>query len=425
MPARHARRSDRAAPARLAEPVTLAGRSRLLTVALIVLAAIVYVVVQLVRPVPVATDTASSATVTLPGTAPSFAWPAGGQAAIGVEGAGLLAVHGATAQTPLASVTKLMTAYLILHDHPLGATDQGPDIPVGTTAVAIYQRDLAAGESVVAVQAGEQLTELQALEALLIPSGDNIATLLATWDAGSATAFVAKMNAAATTLGLHDTHYVDTSGVQPGSASTAGTQVKLAMVDMRDATFANVVGMAQVTLPVAGLQYNVDSQLGKNGIVGVKTGWTPTAGGCFVFAAKTTISGKPATVVGAVLHQVATQTAPSALTNAFSAAQTLLASVRGVERADVVHAGAVLGHLDAPWATPVPLEATRGVSVTGVAGEQVRVEVELPSKVKTPIAAHTRFGTAVVTAGPRRVRVPLETARALPGVSLTWRLTNV
>jgi len=396
-------------------------------VIVVVLLAVAYVVVQLVRPVPAVRASASAgAPHALPGAAASLSWPSQGQAAIGVEGVGLLDTHGAETPTPLASVTKLMTAYVVLRDHPLSATASGPDIPISPSDVTIYDEDRARGDSVVAVQPGEQLSERQALEALLIPSGDNIATLLADWDAGSEAAFVAKMNEAARELGLRSTHYADASGVAPGSRSTAADQVRLAMLDMADPAFRAIVAMPQVTLPIAGVQYNVDALLGKDGIVGVKTGFTTTAGGCFVFAADTTLGGKPATIVGAVLHQFGTATQPSALTAAFDAAAALVTSSdHALAQEAVVHRGEVAGRLRAPWAGSVALETTRGVTVTGLSGQQITTTVRLPGKVTAPLPAGHRLGTEVVRVGDERVTVPLVTAGPLPAAPLGWKLTDV
>ena len=399
---------------------------RVLVVVVIVFAAAAYVVVQLVRPDPPVSASAVPLAATMPGTGSSLVWPAQGEAAVGVEGSGLLAAHGPQTATPLASVTKLMTAYVVLHDHPLAATATGPVITINATDVRTYQSEQRQGDSVVAVVAGEQLNELQALEGLLIPSGDNIASLLATWDAGSTTAFVAKMNAAVKQLGLTNTRYVDVSGVAAGSESTAASQTRLAMADMTMPAFRAVVAMPQVTLPVAGLQYNVDAELGKDGIVGVKTGWTTTAGGCFVFAGTTKINGRTRLVVGAVLDQQGTTAQPSALTAAFDAATALLVSTdRAVEQATVVRRGQTLGRLAVPWATSVPLRASRSVSFTGLPGERVHTTVDLPGRVDAPLAAHRRLGSLVVRLGNERVTVPLETSRALPGTPLSWRLTNV
>lgn len=400
---------------------------RFLAVIVIVLLAVAYVVVQFVRPVPpVTASAANTASTELPGASASLAWPGQGESAIGVEGVGLLDSEGAQSPTPLASVTKLMTAYVVLHDHPLAATSAGPDITISPADVATFQQDQRAGDSVVAVEPGEQLSERQALEALLIPSGDNVATVLADWDAGSETAFVAKMNADAEHLGLTGTRYADASGVAPGSESTASSQVRLAMLDMSNPAFRAIVDMAQVTLPVAGVQYNVDALLGKHGIVGVKTGFTTTAGGCFVFAASTTIGGKAETVVGAVLHQFGTTAQPSALTEAFDATNALLASAdRALVQGTVVHGGEVLGHLDAPWAGSVSLEATRAVTLTGIPGQHVTIRVVLPDKVDAPVSSGQRLGSAVVEVGDQRVTVPLVTSKALPSAPISWKLTDI
>ncbi len=399
---------------------------RVLAVVVVVVLAVAYLVVQLVRPDPPVAAQASQVSVTMPGAGAPITWPAQGEAAVGVEGSGLLGTHGTQTATPLASVTKLMTAYVILRDHPLSGSGTGPNLTVTPADVALYQTEQTQGDSVVPVVAGEQLSERQALEGLLIPSGDNIARLLATWDAGSTSAFVAKMNADAKALGLTNTHYTDPSGVVAGSESTAASQARLAMVDMTIPAFRTIVGMAQVTLPNAGVQYNVDSQLGTDGIVGIKTGWTPTAGGCFVFAATTKINGRTQTVVGAVLQQVGTTTQPSALTQAFIASRALITSAdRAIEQQTVIRRGQTVGRLTAPWAQPVSLQASRSVTLTGLPGQHVSTSVVLPGQVKAPLAAHYPLGSLVVRLGDERVTVPLETSRALPGASLTWRLTNV
>lgn len=419
--ARHGRTRSRSLTLTTLRPV-----GRIVAVVLIVVAAVVYVVVQLVRAAPPVVASGATVSRTMPGTPASLAWPAQGQAAVGVVGAGLLAQHGAQTETPLASVTKLMTAYIILRDHPLTASTTGPDVTVTATDVSTYETDQAQGDSVVPVTAGEQLSETQLLEALLIPSGDNIATLLADWDAGTEQSFVAKMNATARQLGLSHTHYTDASGVAPGTVSTAAAQVRLAMDDMALPAFRKVVDMTQATLPVAGVVFNVNAELGKDGIIGVKTGYTSEAGGCFVFAATTKVDGKTRTVVGAVLHQEGTAAQPSALTEAFDASTALLTSAEhAVEQETVVHAGEVLGRLDAPWARPVSLRATRSVTLTGLPGARVRVVVRLPATAAPPVAAHRRFGALVVRLGDQREEVPLVTGGALPGPSLGWRLTNV
>ena len=82
------------------------------------------------------------------------------------------------------------------------------------------------------VAAGEAISERHALEALLLPSADNMAWILARWDAGSQDAFVARMNAAARRLGMTGTRYTDASGLDSSTVSTTADQVRFGMAAM-------------------------------------------------------------------------------------------------------------------------------------------------------------------------------------------------
>jgi len=172
---------------------------------LVVVATLAYVVFALMRSAPVSVSVASARTGGFPRGPARLAWPRHGQAAVAVQGVGLIGAHGSPRPTAIASVAKVMTAYVVLGDHPLPGHASGPQIIVRSPDVAVYSADLAAGQSVLAVRAGERLTERQALQGLLLASGNNIATLLARWDAGTEGAFVNKMNERARALGLAHT----------------------------------------------------------------------------------------------------------------------------------------------------------------------------------------------------------------------------
>jgi D-alanyl-D-alanine carboxypeptidase (penicillin-binding protein 5/6) len=177
---------------------------------------IALVMFQLLRPLPtIAATTFLPATTRLGATPPSLPWPTTGSATLSIAGLGTIGTHGPQTALPLASTAKIMTGLVILGDHPLRLTEQGPMVPVTAADVATYVSEKNQGQSVFPVAAGEQLSEYQALQALLIPSGNNIAELLAAWDAGASPAFVDKMNAAATALHLTQTHYVDSTGLSP------------------------------------------------------------------------------------------------------------------------------------------------------------------------------------------------------------------
>jgi len=234
---------------------------------------------------------------------PSTVWPPSGQAAF--VRAGQSRIHAGPNQhaAPIASVAKVMTAYLVLRDHPLQPGQDGPAITLTDADVADTDRRRRQEESVVSIAAGEQLTELQALQALLLPSANNIAAVLARWDAGSESRFVARMNAAARSLGMVHTRYTDPSGYDDATVSSAADQVRIVDRAMRLPVFASVVATPDAALPVAGAVHNTNTLLGRDGFVGVKTGSTAAAGGCFAFRAIRWIDGKRTTITGVVLGQ--------------------------------------------------------------------------------------------------------------------------
>ena len=233
---------------------------------------------------------------------PSSLWPAYGQAAVQL---GQSPVHVSPNQhaAPIASVAKVMTAYLVLRDHPLRPGEDGPTITLTDADVADTDRRRGQEESVVSIAAGERLTELQALQALLLPSANNIAAVLARWDAGSVDQFVARMNATARSLGMTHTRYTDPSGYDDETVSTAADQVRIVGRAMRLRVFASIVATPSGTLPVAGTVHNTNMLLGHNGFVGVKTGSDDAAGGCFAFQAIRWIDGRRTTITGVVLGQ--------------------------------------------------------------------------------------------------------------------------
>src|SRR5262245_11217624 len=175
-------------------------RSRWVGLALLVIALLL--AANEFRPVGAVTATQSVGSSSGGGDASPVPWPAGAQAAIGGSQGGAVAATASPRPQPIASVAKVMTALEVLELKPLQKGEDGPSITVGADDVAELQQDKADGQSVVAVQAGEQLSELQALEALLIPSGNNIASLVARWSAGSVGAMVQRMNDHARAMGM-------------------------------------------------------------------------------------------------------------------------------------------------------------------------------------------------------------------------------
>ncbi len=234
---------------------------------------------------------------------PSTVWPADGQAAFIQGGQSQIQAGPNQHAAAIASIAKVMTAYLVLGDHPLRRGEDGPTITLTDADVADTDRRRRQEESVVPIAAGEQLTERQALQALLLPSANNVAAVLARWDAGSEERFIARMNATARSLGMTHTRYTDPSGYDDATVSTAADQVRVVDRAMRLPVFAGIVATPSATLPVAGTVHNTNTLLGHDGFVGVKTGSDSAAGGCFAFRAIRWVDGKRTTITGVVLGQ--------------------------------------------------------------------------------------------------------------------------
>ena len=337
-----------------------------------------------------------------------------------MEGVGSLGQVGSTQPVPIASITKVMTAYVVLKDHPLGPGATGPAIPVTADTLAAYQTGLATQQSVVKVAAGESLTEIEALEGLLIPSGNDIATLLAEWDAGSTTTFVAKMNTAAESLGLTSTHFTDVSGLDPGSMSTAVDLIRLGQAAMGEPTFSQIVSMGEVTLPVAGLLYNFDYDLGHDGIVGIKTGTDAAAGGCFLFEAQRTIGAQKVTIVGAVLGQQTSSPITAALHSAEALATAAFAAMTTVP---VVAADQLDGRIVTPWGATVAVRAPRSPSIVGWPGVSMPARLSV-GRLPSVVRRGTRIGVLDLDLGGRHIDVVLRASGSLSGPSAIWRLTR-
>ncbi len=189
--------------------------------------------------------------------------------------------------------------------------------------------------------------------------------------------------------------------------------------------FRQIVAMPQVTLPVAGVAYNVNAGLGHDGIVGVKTGSTSAAGGCLAFAAIRTVAGSQVMIVGVVLGVRATSAQPSELGGVISAAGNLLASVGGdLERVEVVRPGAVLGRVSSAWTAGPAAVAATGVSVTGWPGTPVTVTVT-PRPLAHAISQGQPVAQATVTIGGEVSHIILDASQGAPAPSVRWLLTRL
>ncbi|WP_406352947.1 serine hydrolase [Streptomyces sp. NBC_00658] len=396
---------------------------------LVLLLAVIFAVVQAVRPLPATGLTLTAdATYTFEGGTLDLPWPGQGQSAIEVEGVGSLGTDGKQTAAPIASVAKIMTAYVILQDHPLKGDEGGEKITVDQQA---EDESKNVDESTAPMTKGQQFTERQMLQLLMIPSGNNAARLLARWDSDSKT-FVAKMNDAAKKLGMTNSTYTDPSGLEKTTVSTATDQLKLAKEVMQNPVFASIVGMASAKIPgLDGTIYNNNDLLvNQVGVIGLKTGSSTPAGGNLVWAATKTVNGKTQTVYGAVLGQNAgTGKVWDSLKLALTNSQKLIDTVQqSLTSATVVKKGDVVGYVDDQLGGQTPVVATKNMTAVGWPGLKTKLSIGTAGGDTVPHSgkAGTVVGELTVGDGSShavKIPVALQSDLAEPGFGA--KLTRV
>jgi serine-type D-Ala-D-Ala carboxypeptidase (penicillin-binding protein 5/6) len=391
---------------------------------LVVVALVAGGIVQWLRPLPDSTVQATD--IKIPGTPPALTLPKSGEAAVGVGGVGMVGQTQGTKAVPVAGLLEVLAAYVVLKDHPLAPGADGPAIPVTADTVSSYNLGRVSQESEVPVSSGESLTELQALEGLLVDSGADMATLLAEWDASTVSGFVAKMNATAAALGMSSTHVTDPTGVASGTASTAEDLVRLGEAAMSIPVLQQIVSLGQASVPMTSVVYNLNFDLGQDGIDGIKTGSDSSAGGCYLFAAQQNIDGRNVTVVGAVLGQPAGALGPN--TTAVDTGDALLKSVLGaLHPVTVLAPGQRAGEIETPWGGTTALTVADPVSV--IAWPGVVVAVAARPRTLHPhdgtVASGKDVGTLRVgVGGASSTTVMLRTQSAVSAPGIWWRLTR-
>ncbi|MGY0068032.1 D-alanyl-D-alanine carboxypeptidase [Streptomyces sp. QTS137] len=392
---------------------------------LVALLVIVFAVVQNMRALPTPTlELTAEDSYTFDGGKVDIPWPADGQAALDVQGIGTFGSSGEQKPVPIASVAKVMTTYLILREHPLESGAEGPMIDIDDAA---EEQSDAGQESTVNVTSGDEISQREALEAVLIASANNVARLLARWDAGSEKAFIEKMNKTAEDLGMTNTTYTDPSGLYDTTVSTAVDQVKLARAAMKQPAFREIAAMMSYD-DYKGVNHpNWNQLVGSNGVVGIKTGTTTSALGNLVFAAKKDVDGETRTIVGAVVRQPAGGADNTILAGALSAGDQLIrAAQEALESATVLEKGSVVGYVDDGLGGRTPVALTEDVEAAGWPGLKVKLTFageEVPHQAK----AGTEVGSLTVGDGTDSgaVKVPVALQEDLVEPGFTDKLTRV
>ena len=384
-------------------------------VGFIVLAIIGGLTINYLRPLPILHATVT----TLPNlsTEPvSIAWSGVGQAAIGASNFGVLAAQNASTPLATASIAKVITVLCVLQKYPLNTGQDGPTITMTSKDVQIYNDYVAKNGSVVPIQVGEQLSEYQILQALLLPSANNLADSVAVWAFGSLSGYATYANTFLSSNGLSMTHVGnDASGYDPSTTSTASDLVKLGLLAVKNAVVTEIASQKSTSLPIAGVVRNYNFVLGQKGINGLKTGNNDQDPGAFLFSAVVPVGTTTMTVIGAVMGQ-------SNLAAALSTSLPLIDSLQaGFKQEHIIERGQIVAKYHAAWGATVDVVADNSLLVPrwkATAGTVKQKVNDISSSVTGTV------GTVDVMVAGNDTNSTLSIKHAITPPSFWWRITR-
>jgi D-alanyl-D-alanine carboxypeptidase (penicillin-binding protein 5/6) len=343
--------------------------------------------------------------------------PGFGESAIAADGFGTLATDGPQDQVPIASITKVITALVVLDAKPLAdAADPGPTLTFTQSDVEILQQTQAELGSYEVVSDGLQLSQKQALTVMLLASANNYAQSLATWAYGSVDAYLLAANDWLAIQGLTGTVVDDTSGISSGSRSTPADLLAIGSLVMASPSLAEIVGTSSTDIPGVGLIENSNKLLGVEGVNGIKTGTTVDAGATLLYSAVLAVGSQSVHVIGVTLGA---QT-HAALRDSVA---TLLASVReSFHEVTLTTAGQSVASALTVWGASTDITATESLTRVVFADTPITL-----TPVISPLssgAVGTDVGTLEIAIGAQTLSVPLELQAALEDPGPGWRLTH-
>lgn len=223
-------------------------------------------------------------------------------AAIGVQGQGEIAHYGEEKPRPTASVAKVITSLVLIDKYDLKPGQDGPEIPITDADVEIYNEYIAKNGSVTPVTPGTTITLRQAVQAMILPSSNNVSDTAAIWAFGSMKEYHKHANKLLKAHGLKKTTVAgDASGYDPGTQSTTEDLIKLGEMALNSPTLMEIAGLKEADIPGVGLMPNYNRLVTEHNYTGLKPGDTDEAGGTLLFTTTHVIDGKEVKLIGVIL----------------------------------------------------------------------------------------------------------------------------
>lgn len=385
-----------------------------------------YVAWALNAPLHAPTGTAQEPDVALPAAA-TLALPAEGASAISMTGAdeyvgatasGIWAKSGGDAPRPIASISKLITALVVLHAKPLkSASDPGPRITFSKADHALYDKYYVMGAAIAAMPTGSTMSERDALATMLLPSAANYAEAVANWAFGSQGGYISATKKWLAANGLGSTTIVEPTGMSARNTSTTADLITLGKLAAADPALAAITSTKSISLPGPGTLTNTNDLLGTDGITGLKTGNLGDGTYNLLYTASFVVGDThPVTVTGVVLGGATHQSVDQDVTQ-------LLASIRqGFHNVEVASSGQHIGTYSTAWGSTAGIVVAKDASVFTWSNTPITTTL----KMKTPSSYENGavVGSVTFTAGANTTTVPVTVVGGIHPPTAWWRLTH-
>lgn len=372
------------------------------------------------------TVTWESPQVSVP-TAADIAYPEDGVWAISISGAdeylgagadGIWSSSEMDQPRPIASISKLITALVILDAKPLKSVDDpGPTITFTKAAHDLYDKYYVLGATVAKMPTGSSMSQHDALATMLIPSASNYAEAVSTWAFGSQSAFLRATRAWLAAHKLSGTTIVEPTGIDPRNTSTASDLITIAKLAAANPTIALIAATSSLTLPGPGAMYNTNDLLGTQGITGLKTGNLGDGNFTLLYTASLTVGAlEPLGVTGVLLSGFSRASVDDS-------ALALLTSIRdGFHDVPVATQGQNVGSYSTPWGSTAQIVISESASIFTWSDTPITL------KMHTSTPAHYKngevAGTITWSAGPNTATAHVKVDGNITPPTAWWRLTH-
>ncbi|WP_136040532.1 MULTISPECIES: D-alanyl-D-alanine carboxypeptidase family protein [unclassified Microbacterium] len=342
----------------------------------------------------------------------------GADAYLGEGASGIWSSSGTGDPLPIASITKLITALVILDAVPLAsADDPGPTITFSKSDHDLYDEYYVLGATIAPMPTGTSMSLRDALAAMLIPSASNYAEALSSRIFGSQEAFLGATRDWLSAHGLTGTTITEPTGISPRNTSTTADLLAIGKLAAANPTIAQIVATPSISLPGAGQLYNTNGLLGTSGITGLKTGTLGQGTYSLLYTATLVVgTADPLAVTGVILGGPTRESVNSSVLAA-------LDSIRaGFHDVPVATSGQEIGTITTPWGSTAQLVIGEDAAIFTWSDTPIvaTMDIETPPTYRDG----TVVGSITWTAGPQTVTAPVAITGSIDPPTEWWRLTH-